>query len=121
MKLPHEIEHDSDCAMHNAPAYPTLPCDCTVEWLREDGKREGAYEATIAVRAEVLRELLEWEAHYMQQARGGDQSGRSDSRADAAREIHDHLRSSWETRELLANSKPANVRAERPATAHEKT
>lgn len=59
------------------------------------------------VHAEVLRELLEWEAHYMQQARGGDQSGRSDARADAAREIHDNLRRSWESRELVANSKPA--------------
>lgn len=71
----------------------------------ESGRDDGR----AIVRAEVLRELLEWEAHYMQQARGGDQSGRSDARADAAREIHDHLRSSWETRELVAGNKPANV------------
>lgn len=70
-----------------------------LNWLRQEGKNEGAYEATLLVRAEVLRELLEWEAHYLQQARGGDQSGRSDARADAAREIHDHLHSSWETRD----------------------
>lgn len=108
MKLPQEIEHDSDCAMHNAPAYPTLPCDCTVEWLREDGKQEGAYEATISVRAEVLRELLEWEATYLQQARGSDHS-RGHFYAYAAREIHDHLSSSWETRDKLANSEPANA------------
>jgi len=54
------------------------------------------------VRAEVLRELLEWESEYMQQARGGDNTGKSDARADAAREIHDHLRSSWETRTRMA-------------------
>jgi signal transduction histidine kinase len=53
-------------------------------------------------RAEVLRELREWEAEYMHQARGGDNSGRSDARADAAREIHDHLSSSWGTRERVA-------------------
>ena len=23
-------EHDSDCAIHNAPAYPVGPCDCTL-------------------------------------------------------------------------------------------
>jgi len=54
------------------------------------------------VRAEVLRELLDWEREYMQQASGGDQSGRSDAKADAAREIADHLRSSWETRNALS-------------------
>lgn len=24
-----EVRHDSDCAMHNEPAYPNGPCDCT--------------------------------------------------------------------------------------------
>lgn len=24
------VQHDSDCAMHNAPAYPNGPCDCSV-------------------------------------------------------------------------------------------
>lgn len=56
------------------------------------------------VREEVLRELLEWEAEYMQQARGGDRSGKSDARADATREIHDHLRSSWETRDKMGEA-----------------
>jgi hypothetical protein len=80
-------------------------------FLREqaEARETGRDDGQAIVRAEVLRELLEWEAHYMQQARGGDQSGRSDARADAAREIHDNLRSSWETRELVANSKPAEA------------
>ena len=73
-----------------------------LSWLREEGEREGEYNATAATRAEVLRELLEWEAHYIQQARGGDQSGRSDARADAAREIHDHLSSSWDARSKVS-------------------
>jgi hypothetical protein len=63
------------------------------EWLPQDAEE---------VRAEVLRELREWEAAYMQQARGGDNSGRSDARADASREIHDHLRSLWDTRSRMA-------------------
>lgn len=73
-------------------------------FLREqaEARETGRDDGRAIVRAEVLRELLEWEAHYMQQARGGDQSGRSDARADAAREIHDNLRSSWETRERVA-------------------
>jgi len=24
-----EIQHDSDCAQHNEPAYPNGPCDCS--------------------------------------------------------------------------------------------
>ena len=24
-----EIQHDSDCAMHNAPALPVGPCNCS--------------------------------------------------------------------------------------------
>ena len=67
------------------------------EWLRQEGYAEGRYDERIAFREDVLRELLEWEAEYMQQARGGDSTGKSDARADAAREIHDHLRSSWNT------------------------
>lgn len=67
----------------------------------EEAYAAGRDDERADVRAEVLRELLEWEAEYMQQARGGDQSGRSDARADAAREIHDHLRSSWETRNRM--------------------
>lgn len=50
-------------------------------------------------RTEVLRELLEWEAHYMQQARGGNLTQVVAARADAAREIHDHLSSSWSVRD----------------------
>ena len=26
-----KIIHDSDCAVHNEPAYPNGPCDCGVE------------------------------------------------------------------------------------------
>jgi signal transduction histidine kinase len=63
--------------------------------------------AVEAERAEVLRELREWEAEYIQQARGGDNSGRSDARADAAREIHDHLSSSWGTRAAIAKAEGA--------------
>lgn len=60
--------------------------------------RDYAAACVQAEHADVLRELLDWEAEYMQQAKGGDNSGRSDARAGAAREIHDHLRSSWDTR-----------------------
>jgi hypothetical protein len=70
---------------------------------------EGRDDERQEVRAEVLRELLEWEAEYMQQARGGDNTGASDHRADAAREIHDHLRSSWSTRDKITN--PGEERA----------
>lgn len=62
---------------------------------------EGRADEREEVRAEVLREMLEWEGEYMQQARGGDRSGHSDARASAAREIHDHLRSSWDTRDKM--------------------
>lgn len=84
--------------------YPPLPVSLT-DWPEVySAKQVHDYAETVAtaavdsVRGEVLRELLDWEAHYHQQARGGDQSGRSDARADAAREIHDHLRHSWGTR-----------------------
>ena len=66
-------------------------------------KRQVAAERE-QVRAEVLRNLMEWHDEYMQQARGGDNTGHSDARADAAREIHDHIKSSWETRALMAHS-----------------
>ena len=75
-----------------------------LSWLREEGKQEGAYDATLSVRAEVLRELLEWEATYLQQARGSAHS-RGYFYAYAAREIHDHLRSSWGTRDMMAERK----------------
>lgn len=26
-----KIQHDSDCAVHNGPAYPAGPCDCGAE------------------------------------------------------------------------------------------
>ncbi|GEM_PF-5202497 len=72
--------------------------DASLESLQTTAYADGRADERTEVRAEVLRELLEWEAHYMQLARGGDRSGHSDARADAAREIHDHLRSSWEVR-----------------------
>lgn len=54
------------------------------------------------VRAEILADLLDSERHYMDLARGGDRSGHSDARADAAREIHDHWRSTLDTRAMVA-------------------
>ena len=29
-----DCHHDSDCAMHNNPAYPRQPCDCSLQEKR---------------------------------------------------------------------------------------
>lgn len=33
--LPMECKHSSDCAVHNAPAYPVGECDCAVRFQRK--------------------------------------------------------------------------------------
>ena len=48
--------HDSDCSMHNMPAYPNGPCDCSRQIV-------GEFENSI------LREYLELEAADIEQFR----------------------------------------------------
>lgn len=53
-------EHDSDCAVHNAPALPVGPCDCTLS-------EKPAQEQVAAVRA--VPEVKEWIDRVCQQVR----------------------------------------------------
>lgn len=32
--IPEHVVHDSDCSLHNMPAYPNGPCDCSVAETR---------------------------------------------------------------------------------------
>lgn len=58
--------HDSDCAIHNMPAYPPSPCDCgrhsiaeKCAWLCENiTKVDGMFDATPIGCAEAIRAML---------------------------------------------------------------
>lgn len=58
-----EIEHSSDCAVHNEPAFPAGPCDCRPGKLaREIEHQRGIYrEGTpeTALRRAAITKLME--------------------------------------------------------------
>ncbi|GEM_PF-5856083 len=51
---PNQVLHDSDCALHNEPAYPNGPCDCSVSRPLKDG--EGGLGSISAEKAEIPTE-----------------------------------------------------------------
>ena len=54
--------HDSDCAVHNEPAYPAGPCDCGVERAYPHAPKE--QPASAAVRVQIIRTLREMVSSY---------------------------------------------------------
>lgn len=54
-----EVQHDSDCAQHNEPAYPNGPCDCSVSRLPAKPEGKGApVEADVTASLDYLAETI---------------------------------------------------------------
>jgi hypothetical protein len=49
--------HDSDCAVHNEPAYPAEPCDCTYRNTHNLPKSVVVHEVCLALTSQALDKL----------------------------------------------------------------
>lgn len=77
-----KIIHDSDCAVHNEPAYPNGPCDCGAEMV----------EALEATNDNLRHELRECASKLSLQKYGYKQAlHANDFLVDALDRIHDVL------------------------------